>query len=176
MVLPEPNPILPLVFTGLFGVPVAVAQFGIRDIVLVVAAALGLCRLMGHGPYQQVEHGQLTHLRPVLLLTVGIILVLVAVARTLTSRLKFGIADGCGSPLLALRRISLGLTRSCLCRAVEEWAPALNNFGVDRAVAREAAVARRAGAGGGRQRTPAHQRAAAPRRRCACVRASASAR
>ena len=57
------------------------AQFGIRDIVLVVAAALGLCRLMGHGPYQQVEHGQLTHLRPVLLLTVGIILVLVAVAQ-----------------------------------------------------------------------------------------------
>ena len=36
---------------------------------------------MGHGPYQQVEHGQLTHLRPVLLLTVGIILVLVAVAQ-----------------------------------------------------------------------------------------------
>ena len=31
-----------------------------------------------------------------------------AVARTLTSRLKFGIADGCGSPLLALRRICLG--------------------------------------------------------------------
>jgi len=68
-----------------------------------------------------------------------------AVARTLTSRLKFGIADGCGSPLLALRRISLGWveppTHFCLCRAVEEWAPALNNFGVDRAVAREAAVA-----------------------------------